>query len=98
MKVVIQNDRSVARTISLTDKFKDGWAHLVHIINGMLHGETSAVIDVDDTELAGLSSGEAYRVKDNRITPNTVILSDSKADVSNFTITTGDGEIVFTRS
>ena len=98
MKIVIQNQRARARALSLTEPLQTGWINAVNIVNGILSGQTSAVVDVADDDLSGLSSGEALTVNDRRIRADTVILADAKSDLSNFTITTADGAITFTRA
>lgn len=98
MKIFIQNQRSRARALSLTEPLTTGWKNAVNIVNGILSGQTSAIVDVDDDDLSGLSSGEALTINDARIRADTVILPDGKSDLSGITITTADGVITFTRA
>ena len=98
MRVIIQNDRSVGRRPALTDNMRDGWTHLVHMLHGMLSGETNAMINIPEASLSSLTSGQTHIVNDARIRADTVILADAKSDLSNYTITTADGAITFTRA
>ena len=98
MRVIIQNDRKGARRAALSDNLRDGWTHLVHILHGMLSGETNAMIDIPEASLSSLTSGQSFTYNDRRIRADTVILADAKSDLSNFTITTANGVITFTRA